>query len=118
MSFLDHLDELRKRLIRSALFIAVAFVVCWVFSGYIYNFLQVPVLAAMREGAGCQTVRPCSGCRQGPCSQVSDRRAIHPAGLRVLDTQSSSSVGSTIRLMFYNRVRPRAASVGHRHIGL
>jgi sec-independent protein translocase protein TatC len=49
MSFLDHLDELRKRLIRSALFIAAAFVVCWVFSGYIYNFLQVPVLAAMRE---------------------------------------------------------------------
>src|SRR5438128_3098267 len=49
MSFLDHLDELRKRLIRSALFIAAAFVICWVFSGYIYNFLQVPVLAAMRE---------------------------------------------------------------------
>ena len=32
MSFLDHLDELRKRLIRSALFIAIAFVVCWIFS--------------------------------------------------------------------------------------
>ncbi len=49
MSFLDHLDELRKRLIRSALFIAAAFVICWVFSDKIYNFLQVPVLAAMRE---------------------------------------------------------------------
>lgn len=49
MSFLDHLDELRKRLIRSALFIAVAFVICWIFSAHIYNFLQVPVLAAMRE---------------------------------------------------------------------
>ena len=47
MSFLDHLDELRKRLIRSALFIAVAFVTCWIFSQNIYNFLQVPVLAAM-----------------------------------------------------------------------
>ena len=49
MSFLDHLDELRKRLIRSALFIAAAFVICWIFSAQIYNFLQVPVLAAMRE---------------------------------------------------------------------
>src|SRR5215831_11717858 len=49
MSFLDHLDELRRRLIRSALFIAVAFVVCWIFSDSIYNFLQVPVRAAMLE---------------------------------------------------------------------
>src|SRR3989442_6156800 len=49
MSFLDHLDELRKRLIRSALFIAVAFVLCWIFSDRIYNFLQVPVRAAMLE---------------------------------------------------------------------
>ena len=47
MSFLDHLDELRKRLIRSALFIAAAFVICWIFSDKIYNFLQVPVRAAM-----------------------------------------------------------------------
>jgi sec-independent protein translocase protein TatC len=49
MSFLDHLDELRKRLIRSALFIAVAFVLSWVFSDKIYNFLEVPVRAAMLE---------------------------------------------------------------------
>lgn len=49
MSFLDHLDELRKRLIRSALFIAIAFVVCWLASDRIYNFLQVPVRAAMLE---------------------------------------------------------------------
>jgi len=49
MSFLDHLDELRKRLIRSALFIAIAFVVCWIFSQKIYDFLQVPVRAAMLE---------------------------------------------------------------------
>lgn len=49
MSFLDHLDELRRRLIRSALFIAIAFVVCWIFSDKIYDFLQVPVQAAMLE---------------------------------------------------------------------
>ena len=47
MSFLEHLDELRKRLMRSAAFILVAFAVCWGFSDRIYNFLQVPVQAAM-----------------------------------------------------------------------
>ena len=47
MSFLDHLDELRTRLIRSAAFVLVAFIVCWIFSGYIYKFLEVPVRAAM-----------------------------------------------------------------------
>jgi hypothetical protein len=49
MSFLDHLDELRKRLIRIAIFIAVAFVVCFFVSEQIYNFLQVPVRAAMLD---------------------------------------------------------------------
>ncbi|HSE36066.1 MAG TPA: twin-arginine translocase subunit TatC [Blastocatellia bacterium] len=49
MSFLDHLDELRKRLIRSALFIAAAFVICFFVSDQIYNFLQVPVRAAMLD---------------------------------------------------------------------
>src|ERR1044071_4684651 len=47
MSFLDHLDELRKRLIRVALFVMAAFVVCWIFSEIIYGFLQVPVQAAL-----------------------------------------------------------------------
>jgi sec-independent protein translocase protein TatC len=43
MSFLDHLDELRKRLIYSVAAIAVAFAICFYFSSYIYNFLAVPV---------------------------------------------------------------------------
>jgi len=47
MSFLDHLDELRTRLIRSAAFVLIAFIVCWIFSDKIYNFLEVPVRAAM-----------------------------------------------------------------------
>jgi sec-independent protein translocase protein TatC len=49
MSFLDHLDELRSRLIRIAIFVVVAFVLCWVFSDKIYNFLQIPVQAAMLD---------------------------------------------------------------------
>jgi sec-independent protein translocase protein TatC len=43
MSFLDHLDELRKRLVRSVIFIGLAFVFCWYFSARIYNFLAIPV---------------------------------------------------------------------------
>jgi sec-independent protein translocase protein TatC len=55
MSFLDHLDELRKRLIRVAGFVMIAFAVCWLFSDTIYGFLQVPVQAAMfkaKQAAG------------------------------------------------------------------
>lgn len=49
MSFLDHLDELRKRLIRSIAFVFVATTVCWFFSDRIYNFLAVPVERALAE---------------------------------------------------------------------
>jgi sec-independent protein translocase protein TatC len=49
MSFLDHLDELRKRLIRSIAFVFVATSVCWFFSDRIYNFLAVPVERALAE---------------------------------------------------------------------
>src|SRR5258708_2987552 len=43
MSFLNHLDELRRRLIRSVMAIAVAFTICYGFSDNIYQFLAVPV---------------------------------------------------------------------------
>ena len=43
MSFLDHLDELRKRLIQSVIAIAIAFSIGFGFSDRIYNFLAVPV---------------------------------------------------------------------------
>ncbi len=49
MSFLDHLDELRKRLIRSLLFVFLAMTVCWFFSDRIYSFLAVPVERALAE---------------------------------------------------------------------
>lgn len=49
MSFLDHLDELRKRLMRSVLFVFLAMMVCWFFSDRIYSFLAVPVERALAE---------------------------------------------------------------------
>lgn len=49
MSFLEHLDELRRRLIRSVLFVLVASMLCWFVSDRIYNFLAVPVERALAE---------------------------------------------------------------------
>ena len=49
MSFLEHLDELRSRIIRSLLFVFVVFIGCWFFSDHIYNFLAVPVQRALAE---------------------------------------------------------------------
>jgi len=49
MSFLEHLDELRRRLIRSLLFVVAAAALCWVFSDRIYAFLAIPVERALAE---------------------------------------------------------------------
>ncbi len=43
MSFLEHLDELRKRLIYCAIAVGVAFFIGFGFSGQIYDFLSIPV---------------------------------------------------------------------------
>src|SRR5215207_342778 len=51
MSFLEHLDELRRRIIRSVAFIFVALVFCWFFSGGIYNFLAAPMRRALAATA-------------------------------------------------------------------
>jgi sec-independent protein translocase protein TatC len=49
MSFLGHLDELRKRLVNIVIIVVVAFVFCWFVSGYIFNFLSVPIKEALSE---------------------------------------------------------------------
>src|SRR2546421_9147579 len=49
MSFLEHLDELRRRLIRSIIFVFLAFLLCWFVSDRIYNFLARPVRVALAE---------------------------------------------------------------------
>ena len=51
MSFLEHLDELRKRLVNSVIIIVIAFCVCWYFSDKIYNFLSVPIRKALSEAS-------------------------------------------------------------------
>src|SRR5262245_14806390 len=51
MSFLDHLDELRSRLIYSVVAIAIAFAICFYFSDRIYNFLAGPVKEQLQKAS-------------------------------------------------------------------
>lgn len=68
MSFLEHLDELRRRLIRSFLFVIVAAAFCWFVSVPIYNFLAAPVERALAEAQR----------RQIPIAGVTGNEAIVP----------------------------------------
>jgi sec-independent protein translocase protein TatC len=43
MSLLEHLEELRKRLLWSIAALAVAFIPCWVYVRQIFRFLQAPL---------------------------------------------------------------------------
>ena len=47
MSFLEHLDELRKRLVHVAGYLAIGFVVSIFFSKRIYDFLSAPLIQAL-----------------------------------------------------------------------
>lgn len=70
MSFLEHLDELRRRLIRSFVFVFVASIGCWFVSGPIYNFLAAPVERALAEAQR----------RQVPIAGVTGTEAIFGIG--------------------------------------
>jgi len=50
MSFLQHLEELRARLLRIVFAVVAAFFLAWPVSGYIYDFLVIPVRQALPEG--------------------------------------------------------------------
>lgn len=49
MSFMEHLDELRKRLVNSIIFVFIAFIACWFVSDHIFAFLAAPVEKALFE---------------------------------------------------------------------
>lgn len=50
MSFLEHLDELRRRLVHIAAYIAAGFALSFYFSRQIYNFLSVPLVRSLPPG--------------------------------------------------------------------
>jgi sec-independent protein translocase protein TatC len=47
MSFLEHLEELRKRIIWSIIAIGVAFGICFQFADRIYGYMQQPIMQAL-----------------------------------------------------------------------
>lgn len=50
MSFLEHLEELRTRLVHIAIYIALGFAVSVFFSPQIYNFLAIPIIKSLPKG--------------------------------------------------------------------
>jgi sec-independent protein translocase protein TatC len=49
MSFLEHLEELRSRIIRSLVAVAIAFFLCFAFAQKIFEYMSEPVRAVLRE---------------------------------------------------------------------
>jgi sec-independent protein translocase protein TatC len=58
MSFLEHLDELRKRLVHVAVYVAVGFLACWVFAKRIYDFLAIPITNSLPVGTKLAFTKP------------------------------------------------------------
>jgi sec-independent protein translocase protein TatC len=75
MSFLDHLDELRRRLVRSVIIVIIAFIFCFAFADDIFRFLSVPIRRALSEAerrelpirgiTGSEKILPLSGLKEG-----------------------------------------------------
>ncbi|MBA2340811.1 MAG: twin-arginine translocase subunit TatC [Pyrinomonadaceae bacterium] len=109
MSFLEHLDEVRRRLIRSILFVFIAFVLCWFVSNYIYNFLAVPVRRALAEAqqrkvplgglTGNETILPLNSLKEGDAGRYVFAEAtklgssVIPVGASVLARYGRDSAG-------------------------
>lgn len=89
MGFLEHLDELRKRLVYSVVFIVIAFLGCWFVSSEIYNFLSVPIIRALTE----------ANRREIPVEGLSGKEKILPL--------NTLTVGETGRYVFN-----RATTIG------
>jgi len=49
MGFLDHLEELRKRIVYSIAAVAVGFFACWWKVEAIYDIMQRPIMDALRN---------------------------------------------------------------------
>ncbi len=54
MTFLEHLDELRKRIVHSASAIAITFVACWALREEIFKILAVPIANVVAPGQGVE----------------------------------------------------------------
>lgn len=92
MSFLEHLDELRRRIVNSVIILVIAFGVCWYFSDRIYNFLSIPIRQAIAEAerreipidglTGDEKILPLSELKEGDTGRyVFDKKTQLGTGL-------------------------------------
>ncbi len=49
MSFLEHLEELRRRLIYAIAAVGIAFLACWYYAEGIFGLMQKPIMAALQR---------------------------------------------------------------------
>src|SRR5580700_2412041 len=56
MSFLDHLEELRRRLVYSIIAVAVGFFACWGYAEKIVGWMQKPIMEALKRNGMPQTL--------------------------------------------------------------
>jgi sec-independent protein translocase protein TatC len=49
MSFLEHLEELRRRIIYSAIAVGIGFLLCWNYADRIYALMQKPIMQALKR---------------------------------------------------------------------
>ncbi|MFZ1084207.1 MAG: twin-arginine translocase subunit TatC [Terracidiphilus sp.] len=58
MSLMEHLDELRKRIVRSMIFLGLGFATCWGFHDRLIDFIQAPLT---RDGKSLNMIHPMDG---------------------------------------------------------
>jgi sec-independent protein translocase protein TatC len=56
MSFLEHLEELRKRIIYSIIAVVVGFFACWNYADKIVGWMQQPIMEALKRNGMPQTL--------------------------------------------------------------
>jgi sec-independent protein translocase protein TatC len=113
MSFLEHLDELRKRLVNSVAFVVVAFILAWFVSGYVYDFLSIPIRRALSEASR----------RELPVNGMTGKEVILPldqlkegdAGRYIFDQQTN--LGQAV-MIAGSSVLARVARDGDGNLGL
>jgi sec-independent protein translocase protein TatC len=113
MSFLEHLDELRKRLVNSVAFVVVTFILAWFVSGYVYDFLSIPIRRALSEASR----------RELPVNGMTGKEVILPldqlkegdAGRYIFDQQTN--LGQAV-MIAGSSVLARVARDGDGNLGL
>src|SRR5580658_5355071 len=58
MSLMEHLDELRRRIVHSAIYLALGFAAAWTFRDKLVDFIQAPLT---RDGKSLNMIHPMDG---------------------------------------------------------